>query len=73
MTAKPQRPTMSILQQAELIDRIVARCTMLGGETAGETHLTLTKDDADDLRALASRLWRMAPAENAIKRLVVGR
>lgn len=71
------RPSMaerlSIEQQADYVDDLARRCIMRGGEPATEATLVLTKDDVEILDALAHRLRRMAPHEEAIKRVVVGK
>ncbi|RJT42025.1 hypothetical protein D3227_04940 [Mesorhizobium waimense] len=64
---------MTIGQQAEFIDQIAARCVMRDGSDAVETHMTVTKKEAEDLRLIAARLRRIAPHEDAIKHMVTGR
>jgi hypothetical protein len=61
---------MNLEQQADYLMSLASRCTMSGGETAGETHLLLTADDAREIEALAGRLYRMAPFERDIRGLV---
>lgn len=61
---------LSFDQQADLVEGIVTGCTMMGGEDAAETHVTLSAADAGRLRHLAQRLRRMAPYEREIRRLV---
>lgn len=74
MTEKPMTSsTLSIAQQADFVDGLSLRCVMRGGTVAGETHLTIEKADVEILRALGLRLRRMAPHEDAIRKLVVGR
>lgn len=68
-----KRQPMSILQQAEFIAELARRCVMADGSVAKETFALLTPDDAADLKALADRLFRMAPHERAIRRVVTGR
>lgn len=67
------RAPMSILQQAQFIDELANRCRMSNGTAASETLALLTPQDADDLSALARRLFHMAPHERQIKKLVTGR
>lgn len=67
------RPALTLAQQADFVDGLVLHCTMLGGVIAGETHLTITKQEAEDLLMLGARLRRMSPHESEIKRLVIGR
>lgn len=68
-----ERERLSIEQQADLIDRLVRRCTMMDGRVADEATLLIEKIDVAALADLASRLRRMAPHEDGIRRLVVGR
>lgn len=63
-------PTHSIRRQAELLEGLVAHCRMRGGAPAGEALITITRDEASELQALARLMWRMAPCEDEIKRLV---
>lgn len=67
------RAPMSILQQAQFIEELANRCRMSNGTVAAETFALLTSQDADDLAALARRLFYMAPHESQIKKLVTGR
>lgn len=64
---------MSILQQAQFIDALADRCRMADGALAGEAFISLTKQDALDLEALARRLFLIAPYEREIKRMVTRR
>lgn len=64
---------MSIGDQAEMLDDIIARCTMRDGSPADISDLTLTVADVVALRSLSDRLWRIAPHEDAIKKVVLGR
>jgi hypothetical protein len=64
---------MSILEQAELVNSLADRCSMLDKSDAGEAHLTLYPDDVKALRDLARRLYLMAPLEHGIKRLVMAK
>lgn len=68
-----ERGPLSIEQQAFLIDEIVRRCKVRDGRIAEETALLLTRQDVLDLDALATRLSRMAPHEEKIKRVVTGK
>lgn len=71
------RPPMSIEQQAELVEYLIERCTLKSGvregEIAAETLMSVSVDEVADLRSLAQRLRRMAPHEDAIRELVVGK
>ena len=64
------KPPHSIRRQAELLDGLVAHCLMRGGAPACEALITITRDEASELQALARMMWRMAPYEDEIKRLV---
>lgn len=67
------RPGLSLAQQADFVDALLMHCTAMGGAVAKETHITITKQEAEDLLLLGARLRRMAPHESAIKRIVTGR
>jgi len=67
------RPELTIYQQMELVDRLVARCAMRSGALADTTTLTLTAEEAHDLHHLSIRLQRLAPYENQIRKVVMGR
>lgn len=67
------RPALTLAQQADFVDGLLLHCTSLGGVIAGETHLTITAREAEDLLLLGARLRRMAPHEAEIKRVVIGR
>lgn len=69
----PKRTPASIEDQANFVDAIVLRCKMHDGSVAGQSWVLFDADGIEELRALATRLRRMAPHENAIRRLVVGR
>lgn len=59
-------------QQAELVYEIMGRTIMVDGSTAGSTTLLITAEQSNALRSLASRLDRMAPFEERIRKMVVG-
>lgn len=63
--------SLSLAQQGDLIEALLLHCTMNGGELAAETHLTITRNEAEELLMLAGRLRRIAPFEAEIKRLVI--
>lgn len=67
-----ERAPLSIMQQADLVDGLIVHCRMVDGALAAEAHVTISKDDANDLIALATRLRRMAPFERDIRRVVTG-
>ena len=61
---------LTLGEQGRLLDRLVGRCVMRGGELADTATITITKEDADDLHHLALRLERMAPHQSKIEKLV---
>lgn len=67
------RKPLSIEQQADFVDGLIMRCQMRGGAVADETTIILNKSDVDHLADLASRLLRMAPHEDSIRRVVMGK
>ncbi len=71
--AAGQRAPMSIGQQADFLEYLVNRTVARDGRVAAETMMYLTADEVADLTALASRLRRMSPHENAIRLMVAGR
>lgn len=64
---------LTLGQQADLVDEIVLRCTMRGGDIAGETAVLLKREDVEHLMHLAGRLRRMAPYQSEISRVVTGK
>lgn len=68
-----ERKPITIEQQAFFVADLERRCRMLDGTFAAETFVLLTANDAAELKALADRLFRMAPHEAAIRKLVTGR
>ena len=71
--SKTGRPPASLEQQAEFLDYLMSRCVMRDGSTARETMSLLTEDDVNEIRAIATRLRRMAPHEREIRKVVTGR
>ena len=67
-----RRQPRSILRQAELLDGLVGHCLMRGGAPADEALITISRAEASELQALARLMWRMAPYEDEIRRLVAG-
>ena len=63
----------SLQQQADLLDRLIARCVNMGGALADETRMVITKEEADHLLALSNRLHLISPFEAQIRKLVTGR
>lgn len=70
MTERPA--SLSLIQQADLIDYLLGRCAV-GGKTCAETWMLIEAGDVADLRQVSQRLRRMAPHENAIRNLVTRR
>ena len=66
-----ERKSVSIQQQADFLDRLVARCSMHSGKVADEAMLTITKDEAQFIQGIADRLVRMAVHEDRIRKLVM--
>lgn len=60
-----------MLAQSELIDTLIGRCVMRGGEAAGETLLVIDHEAVDDLVHIANRLRRLALFENRIRAMVM--
>ncbi len=71
MTAPSTKLTIG--EQADFVDGIVAKCHPYSGGGAGPILLSLDDCVVDELRALAARLRRLAPHEAAIRKMVVGR
>jgi hypothetical protein len=63
----------TIQEQADFLYLLRSRCTMSTGAVAGRTLLTLERDDVEMLEGLRARLARMAPFEDQIRRVVMGR
>lgn len=64
---EPREP-MTILQQADLLDYLIKN--IRADKPGNYVVSTLDETEMQDLRATADRLRRMAPHEDAIKRLV---
>jgi hypothetical protein len=64
---------LSIEEQAGFLDAFIRRCTMMDGVIADETVMRLEKGDVLHLIDIANRLQRMAPHEDKIRRMVMGR
>lgn len=73
MTSANNASRLSINQQAEYVEALAMRCTPYSGKNAGPVLLSLSETDVSVLRQLADRLKRMAPHEDDIRRIVVGR
>lgn len=63
----------SIQQQADFIWLLMSRCRMRDGSDAAQTWMNLSAQDVEILRGLHRRLDAMAPHEEAIRKMVVGR
>jgi len=68
-----KRPPATLEQQAAMIRALADGCCFADGSTAPATWVKISAVEAEDLRALAERLGRMAPHEKEIRRAVVGR
>ncbi len=64
---------LSFVEQADFLDFLVGRTRSRTGAAAAETMMLVTAEDAETLSAIAQRLRRMAPHENKIRKMVVGR
>ena len=62
---------LTLKQQADLIDKIVAGCTMQDKTIADETYVLITRQTAEELMFLQQRLERMAPHQANIQTLVM--
>lgn len=67
------REPLSMRDQATLLMRLLGRTRMQGGATAEETTMVVSAVDVADLDHLITRLERMAPFEDGIRKLVMGR
>lgn len=67
--AKRQSP-LSMLEQAEMIDRLVGRCVMRGGVVADESLLAITGQTAENLSSLAHHLRRLSHFQARIDMMV---
>ncbi|MDK2769938.1 MAG: hypothetical protein KYX69_19745 [Sphingomonas sp.] len=67
-----RRPA-TIAEQADFIDYIVSHCTSRDGTIAASTMHLFTADDVQELQFIASRLHRMAPFEDRIRKIVTQR
>lgn len=70
MTA-PRQP-MTIEQQADFLDYLLKRSNMADGRS-GRAVLSIEPRDVEDLQGIISRLRKMAPHEEPIRRMVMGR
>lgn len=68
-----EKRVLSIWEQVRLLDGLVGRCVMAGGAVAETTTITIDKETAEHLHHLALRLERLAPHEERIRKLVMGR
>lgn len=64
---------LTLAQQADLLDEIVARCTMHNGDIANETFMRVVRAEIEELLFLSGRLRRMAPHQEKIARVVMGK
>lgn len=65
---------MTLQDQADYLRILHNRTFALSdGAEAAETYMLVTRDDADVLDAIATRLARMAPFEAQVRELVTGR
>jgi len=64
------RKRLSLKEQVDFVDRLVIRCVMRGGGAADETTLVLTAEDAEHLKDLSDRLFKIAPYEERLRAMV---
>ncbi|MFK0382664.1 hypothetical protein [Agrobacterium sp. NPDC090273] len=64
---------LSMLEQSELIEELIGRCTMRNGAFSQETVLVINGPTVDDLAHLASRLRRMSHHQTRIEKMVMGK
>ncbi|OHV24961.1 hypothetical protein EOS93_25090 [Rhizobium sp. RMa-01] len=67
------RPPLSMLAQSQMLDDLVGRSIMHGGDAAGEVLLVINRETVDDLVHLSSRLLRMSLFEERIRNIVMGK
>lgn len=63
---------MSMREQSEFLDYLVRSNKMADGTPAGDSWLRMTREQMATVSGIQSRLERMAPYEDKIKRLVMG-
>lgn len=68
-----KRPPATLAQQADHLNYVLGRCIKRRGDIANETWMLISAADYEDLRALETRLRRMARHENQIRNLVMGK
>lgn len=73
MTSDAPAKRLSIKEQGEFLTALLNRCWPDGCKKYSSITLSIDSDQVDVLRELAARLKRMAPHEDAIRRIVVGR
>lgn len=66
-----QPPTIS--EQAEFLDYLVRSGIMADGTQAADRWIRLTREQTEQLQNIQARLERMAPHEEKIRRMVIGR
>jgi hypothetical protein len=63
---------LTFMEQSLLLDRLIARTVMRDGEPA-DTVMVVDNEDAKALVHLSMRLARLAPYQDRIERLVMGK
>lgn len=59
--------------QAAVLRNIVRLCQTSDGSLASNTYVNISAADAEVIRGVASRMSRMAPHEDSIRKLVTGK
>lgn len=72
MTSMARPEPWTIKQQADYVEALLMRFTKLD-PSSGRVWISFGPDEAEALRALATRLGRMAPHEREIRRVVTRR
>jgi hypothetical protein len=63
---------LTFMEQSLLLDRLIARTVMRDGEPA-DTVMVVDNEDAKALVHLSMRLARLAPYQDRIERMVMGK
>lgn len=63
----------TIAEQAEFLEYLLKSGRMADGRVAGERWIRITKEQHEELLGIQLRLERMAPFEDKIRKMVIGR
>lgn len=64
---------LSMMEQSEFLDYLVRSNKMADGNPAGDSWVRMTREQMTTISGIQSRLERMAPYEEKIRRLVTGK